>query len=261
MSVRTRSLRADHDTIVIVTAAAVAWTLAIAAQASGHGDAFGHDHLIEGGLPLAAALVLFLLSWQVMLAAMMLPSSLGMLKAFGRLAQADERPGAVRAAFVAAYGAVWTAFGLVALAGDSLLHRVVDGSTWLQAHQHLIWGSVLIGAGAFQFSSLKDRCLTQCRTPAGFLVERYRPGVGVAFRIGVAHGISCIGCCWALMLVAFAAGAGDLVWMAAMASVMLVERSTPWGHRVVRPVGAFLIALGAVVAVQATLLPSLLAPR
>jgi predicted metal-binding membrane protein len=253
--------RVGRDTVVIVAAAALAWALALGAEATGHGETFGHDHLIHDGVPLAAALVLFVLSWQVMLAAMMLPSSLAMLRTFGRLADAHGRPGAARASFVAAYAAVWTAFGLAAFLGDGVLHRTVDAWPWLQAHDQLIWGSVLIGAGAFQFSRLKDRCLTECRTPAGFLVERYRPGTGAAFRVGVAHGVTCVGCCWALMLVAFAAGSGDLVWMAALACVMLLERSTPWGRSIVRPVGAGLIALGAFVVLDAAWLPALLAPR
>lgn len=261
MSVGTRARRVERDTAVITAAAALAWAFAIGAEATGHGDAFGHDSLIEGGLPPAAALGLFVVTWQVMLAAMMLPSSLAMLRAFGRLAETQARPATVRAAFVSAYAAVWTAAGSIAFVGDALLHQAVDVVPWLQAHQHLIWGSVLIGAGAFQFTSLKDRCLTECRTPVGFLVERYRPGVLAAFRVGVEHGLFCLGCCWALMLVAFAAGTGDLLWMAGLACVMLVERSTSWGSSVVRPIGAVLIALGAVVVLNAGGVPSLLAPR
>jgi predicted metal-binding membrane protein len=141
------------------------------------------------------------------------------------------------------------------------LHRTVDASPWLQAHHQLIWGSVLIGAGAFQFSALKERCLTQCRTPVGFLVERYRPGARAAFQIGVAHGLSCLGCCWALMLVAFAAGTGDLAWMAGLACVMVIERSTSWGRSFVRPFGVALVCLGALVVIGSTLVPSLLSPR
>lgn len=260
MAVGSRTPHVDRDTAIVATAAALAWAVALPAEATGHGEAFGHHHLIEGGLPPAVALVLFVLSWQVMIAAMMLPSSLGMLRTFGRLADRRARPAADRAAFVLAYAVVWTGFGVAALAGDAVLHRAVVASPWLQAHEDLIWGSVLIGAGAFQFTALKDRCLTQCRTPAGFLVERYRPGGATAFAIGVAHGLTCLGCCWALMTVAFAAGAGDLVWMAVLAFVMLVERSISWGHRIVRPVGAALILLGVVVVLNAPWLPAILAP-
>jgi predicted metal-binding membrane protein len=125
-----------------------------------------------------------------------------------------------------------------------VLHRTVDSSPWLQQHEWLIGAVVLIAAGAFQFSSLKERCLTECRTPVGFLMERYRPGAAAAFRTGVSHAVFCIGCCWALMLVAFAAGAGNLVWMAILTTVMVVERTVSGGARIVRPVGTWLILLG-----------------
>jgi predicted metal-binding membrane protein len=260
MAVRILGARIDRipRTVVLVTAGA--WALAIGAEVAGHGGAFGHDALIEGGLPLPAALALFVLSWQVMLAAMMLPSSVGMLRAFGRLADREPDPARSKAAFVAAYAFVWTEFGFVAFAGDGVLHRAVDASPWLSAHEWLIGGGVLLVAGAFQFSSLKDRCLTECRTPVGFLMERYRPGVRAAFRVGVSHGVSCVGCCWALMLVGFAAGAGNLLWMAVLTTVMVVERSTSRGRAVVRPVGVALVALAALVLLHPSWLPPVLGP-
>ncbi len=252
--------RIDADTFVVAAAAVLAWGLALGAEATGHGDAFGHHRLVDGGLPLPTILLLFVASWQVMIAAMMLPSSLGMLRTFGRLSATSANPSAERGAFVLAYGVVWTVFGVAALGGDALVHRAVGASAWLQTHEQVIWGSVLIGAGAFQFTALKDRCLTRCRTPVGFLVERYRPGAVHAFRIGLAHGMTCLGCCWALMLVAFAAATGDLVWMAALTCVMLVERTTSWGRDLVRPVGAALIVLGVLVVTGATWIPALLRP-
>jgi predicted metal-binding membrane protein len=190
----------------------------------------------------------------------MLPSSLAMLGAFRRLAGAGPRPGRSRAAFLGAYLGVWTVFGLAAFGGDVGLHNVVDASAWLRDHEWLIGGAVLIGAGAFQFSTLKDRCLRECRTPVGFLVERYRPGAAAAFRLGVAHGAFCVGCCWALMLVAFAAGAGNLLWMAALTTVMVIERSVPSGASIVRPVGVWLVALGVLVLLHPAGFPSVLAP-
>jgi predicted metal-binding membrane protein len=243
---------------VLVTAAA--WVLSIGAAATGRGDLVGHDHLIEGGVPPLVAIGLFLLAWQVMLAAMMLPSSLGMLRAFGRLADAQAHPFGVRAAFVGAYVVVWTGFGLVAFAGDATLHAAVDASALLQRYQWAIGGLVLIGAGAFQFSRLKDRCLTECRTPVGFLMERYRPGAGAAFALGLFHGAYCVGCCWALMLVAFAVGVGSLLWMALLTTVMVLERTVSWGARAVRPVGVWLIVLGATVLVHLPGMPGALGP-
>jgi predicted metal-binding membrane protein len=99
-------------------------------------------------------------------------------------------------------------------------------------------------AGAFQFSKLKDRCLDHCRHPALFLLRHYRRGVGAGFRLGAFHGLFCLGCCWALMLVMFAVGIANLAWMAPLALLMLYEKAGRHGRRVVRPVGVLLIGLG-----------------
>ena len=245
---------------VVVAVTCLAWALSIGAESGGNAPMIGHGHLAQGGLSPVAAIALFLISWQVMLAAMMLPSSIGMLDAFERLARTQPHPGRVQATFVAAYLGVWTAFGLAAFGGDVLLHDLVHSSAWLHRHEWTVGGAVLVMAGAFQFSSVKDRCLTECRTPVGFLVERYRPGPGAAFRLGVSHSMFCIGCCWALMLVAFAAGAGNLVWMGVITTIMVVERTVSWGAAVVRPVGALLVALGVLVMAHPAGFPAVLGP-
>jgi predicted metal-binding membrane protein len=103
---------------------------------------------------------------------------------------------------------------------------------------------VLVLAGGFQFSKLKDRCLTVCRSPGGYLRQHYRRGAAAAFRLGAGHGVFCVGCCWALMLVAFAAGVASLWWMAALTAVMVFEKTGRGGRRGVRPIGVGLIALG-----------------
>jgi len=113
--------------------------------------------------------------------------------------------------------------------------------------QSLIAGGVLVLAGLAQFTDLKHRCLTQCRTPIGFLAQRYRPGVRAAFAIGRSHGMFCVGCCWALMLLSFAVGLGSLVWMAELTALMVVERAVPGGDRVTAPAGFILVAFGVLV--------------
>jgi predicted metal-binding membrane protein len=245
---------------VVATVAAAAWVVTVAAQTAGRTEPFHHDHLADHGVAAPVAVGLFVVSWQVMLAAMMLPSSLGMVRAFGRLSRAQTHPAAAQSAFIAAYLAVWTVFGLIAFGGDVALHHAVEDWPWLNDHPWLIAGAVLVGAGAFQFTALKDRCLAECRTPVGFLVQRYRPGARAALRIGVDHATFCIGCCWALMLVAFAVGAGNLLWMGALATAMALERTVSWGAAVVRPVGALLVLLGLTVAVHPAGFPALLGP-
>lgn len=99
-------------------------------------------------------------------------------------------------------------------------------------------------AGAFQFSSLKDRCLEECRHPGGFLVRRYGRGPAAAFRLGREHGLYCVGCCWALMLIGFAVGVVNLWWMVALTALMVFEKTGRGGERGVKPIGVGLIALG-----------------
>ena len=236
-----------------------AWVAAIVADATGHASALHHDALIEGSLPVQAVLALFLVSWLVMTAAMMLPSSLPMVRAFSIAAARQERPYAAMGAFLGGYVLVWTAFGAIALAGDLGLHRLVDRTPWLAAHPWVVAGGVLALAGGFQFSSLKDKCLSTCRTPLGFLVQRYRPGVDAAFRLGREHGLFCLGCCWALMLLMFAAGAANLAWMAGLAAVMVYEKVGRAGARVTPYVGVALLVWAAVVLAHPGWLPHALA--
>lgn len=229
---------------------AASWTLAIVAEASGTGEQLHHGSLIEGSLPVGAALLLFLLAWQGMTASMMLPSSLPLVRLFFRTATAQPRSIAAKGAFLGGYAAVWSIFGASAFLGDVAVHRFVDATPLLTARPWLIAGPTLMLAGAFQFSSLKQACLEQCRHPAAFLLPRYRRGAKAAFRLGRQHGVFCLGCCWALMLIGFAAGVANLWWMAALTAVMVVEKAIPGGNRIVAPVGLLLLALGAVVTIH-----------
>jgi predicted metal-binding membrane protein len=124
-----------------------------------------------------------------------------------------------------AYGVIWTAFGVLAFAGDAVVHQIEHDWAWLHERPHVIAGATLLLAGAFQFSDLKDRCLRQCRHPALFLQHHYQRGVGAAFALGRRHGLFCVGCCWALMLVMFAVGIANLAWMAPFALIMLYEKA------------------------------------
>jgi predicted metal-binding membrane protein len=153
----------------------------------------------------------------------------------------------VSIALIAGYAMVWTGFGVLAFVGDVGLHKLVHAWPWLAAHPKLIAGSVLALAGAFQFSELKERCLTECRHPGSFLVQHYRRGAPAAFRLGRIHGMFCLGCCWALMLVGFAAGVSNLWWMAALTALMVFEKTGRGGDRGVVPIGAGLIMASAIV--------------
>jgi predicted metal-binding membrane protein len=244
-----------QPTLVWVIAAA--WAVAVTAQTTGQGQVLHHDALIEGGQPPWVALGLFLLAWQLMIAAMMLPSSLPLIRLFDRVSANQPKPLRAKAAFLGGHAALWSGFGVAAFLGDLGIHQLVDRWHWLAAHPSMIRGAVLVLAGAFQFSGLKDRCLTVCRHPAAYLLPRYRRGAGAAFRLGAGHGVFCVGCCWALMLVAFAAGVANLWWMAALTAVMVLEKTGPAGQRGVRMIGVGLVGLGILVLANPSWPPSL----
>jgi predicted metal-binding membrane protein len=244
-----------------LAAVALAWIMTIAAQSSGKALLLNHGHLIEGGPlqpppPLWLALPLFLLAWQVMVVAMMLPSSLPMVRLFRVTAAQQPRATAVRWAFLGGYLLVWAAFGAVAFLQDISIHRVVDQTPWLRAHPWFIAGAALTLAGAFQFSAVKERCLTECRHPAAFLLQHYQRGIQGAFRLGRKHGMFCLGCCWALMLVMFAAGVANLLWMAVLGALMFYEKVGRAGERVTPVAGAALLLLGALVFLHPGWLPT-----
>jgi predicted metal-binding membrane protein len=238
--------------LAVPGAIGLAWVVAIAAQASGAAPALHHDGLIEGGLPHWAALLLFLLSWQLMTAAMMVPSSLPLVRLFWAASGRRE----ALAAFLGGYALVWSFFGLAAYAGDNLVHAVVNRLPALEQRPWLIAGGVLVTAGAFQFTSLKDACLKECRHPAVFLMRNYRRGTGAAYRLGRDHGVFCLGCCWAMMLVMFAAGFANLAWMAVLAAVMAYEKIGRHGRALTPVLGVALMGWGVLVLAHPAWLPS-----
>jgi predicted metal-binding membrane protein len=232
---------------VIVAAIATAWAVAIALDLSGAGYVLHHDVLIEGALPFVGGLTLFIVAWQLMIVAMMLPSSLPLVRMFRVVSVRQAHPRQALIGLLGGYAAVWTGFGVAAFVVDIGVHRTVDAVPWLQARPQLIAASALLLAGVFQFTDLKDRCLRECRHPGPFLMTRYRRGRGAAVGLGISHGLFCLGCCWALMLVGFAAGVANLWWMAALTAVMVYEKTARDGQRIVTPVGLALLAAGLLV--------------
>jgi predicted metal-binding membrane protein len=226
---------------------AAAWAVALLATLTGRSYLIDHDYLLEQSrLPWPATVAIFLAVWQVMTIAMMLPSSMPMIYMMVHASRSQARPRAVQAAFLAGYAVVWTAFAVAAFLGDTLIHRLIDRWPWLDANSYLIGALTFMVAGAFQFSPLKERCLTACRSSFSFFVRYYRKGVGAAWHLGLRHGTFCLGCCWALMLIMFGIGVGSLAWMAALAGVMVLEKTVPGGQRLSPIVGVALVLLAAV---------------
>ena len=240
---------------VVPAAVAVAWLIALLAEFGGVAGLVHHHALIEGTLPLAVATVIFIISWQLMIAAMMLPSTWPLLRLFATVSANQPQPRLALATFVGGYAFVWTIFGVLAFAGDVGLHRTVDHNAWLAAHEWVIAGALLLLAGAAQFSPITEQCLDKCRLPANFLMARYRRGAAAAFALGRDHGVFCVGCCWALMLLGFAAGSVNLVWMAALTALMAYEKLATHGKLAARAVGIGLLAWGVLVLIHPPLLP------
>jgi len=243
---------------VLVCTAAVGWGLAAGVEISGHADAFHHHMLLEGGQSLGGALLTFVLAWQVMVAAMMLPSTLPMVELFAAASSRETHPRRTIAAFLAGYAVVWMAFGVVALLGDAALHRIVDDTPALDARPWLVTGALLVVAGVAQFLPLTQACLRSCRHPFAYLLEHYRPTALGGFSVGSNHGLYCLGCCWALMLVMFALGVANLIVMATLTGVMVYEKTGRHGTRLAGMVGIALIGLGVVVLLHPGWLPAAL---
>ena len=231
----------------------LAWTAIVALHLSGHGGSVDHDTLLgPGGRVEVSSLLVYAAAWIIMVTAMMLPSAVPLLGLFAGVSRSQPRAGLVVAAFVSGYLAVWTVFGWLALGFDTAVHTAVEASPWLHKRPQLVIAAVLALAGAFQFSSLKDRCLSTCRHPGAYLLSHYRRGARTAVRIGWGHGLFCLGCCWALMTVAFAAGMTDLRWMAGFTALMTYEKVGRHGDAVARAAGFVLLGLATAVAFQAT---------
>jgi predicted metal-binding membrane protein len=205
-----------------------------------------------GGAALAGLFVVA--GWVLMLAAMMLPTTLPLLDIFRRLtARRTDRRSRITLVIIG-YLAVWAAFGLAAHLAGWAVFAGVRQSDWLIANGWVIGAAVLTAAGLYQFSAVKYRCLDKCRTPLSFVIEHWRDARErwQAFLLGLRHGAFCVGCCWALMLIMFVVGSANIGWMLALGAVMAAEKNLPSGRRLARPIGAALLLAALCIAVAGT---------
>jgi predicted metal-binding membrane protein len=226
-----------------------AWSASPYAAYLEHGDWTAAGPLAElcRTLPGGGVLVPAALSgaaWVLMCMAMMLPTTLPLFAAFDRVASRRPDHGRLLALLGLGYLAVWAGFGVLAHGLHGMLLALVDSVPALAWRGWLIGAAIIALAGAFQFSALKYRCLEKCRSPLSFVIEHWRGRAQArqAFLLGAHHGLFCLGCCWALMLLMFAVGAGSLGWMLLLAAVMAVEKNLPWGRRLSAPLGFSLLA-------------------
>jgi len=177
--------------------------------------------------------------WAIMSAAMMAPTALPAFAAYDDL---SARAGGGFGVLIAGFLAVWLGFSILAAALQLGLFQIGYLSVFGDSQSLVLSGLLLMLAGAYQFSALKDACLTQCRAPLAFFMSHWAEG---AWRNGVRIGAACLGCCWALMLLAFVGGVMNLAFMAVAMMLMALEKLPEVGRYVTRPLGVLLIASGA----------------
>jgi predicted metal-binding membrane protein len=161
-----------------------------------------------------------------------------------RKAERDGRPVAPTFAFVAGYIAIWVLFSVAATAAQGGLDELSLLSSSMSSASRYLGGGLLIGAGLYELTPLKHACLAHCRAPAHFISRRWRVGFAGAFRMGSALGVYCLGCCWILMGLLFLGGLMNLLWVAAIAAFILLEKTVPLADRGARAVGIGMIAVG-----------------
>jgi len=200
---------------------------------------------------------LVLVMWAVMMVGMMAPSAAPMILLYarvGRQGTAAGKPFAATGWFAAGYFLAWAGFSLAA----TLIQWVLDREALLDARMtganKLLGAAILIAAGIYQWTPVKNACLAHCQTPFGFLMSHggFRGDVLGCLRLGLLHGTYCIGCCWILMALLFVVGVMNVLWIALLALLVLLEKLTPWGQWIARIAGVVCVAAGVWMLIEAT---------
>ena len=229
--------------VVLLLIAAAAWVSVVRSS-------LRDDDMMMMTMPMPATAadgVAFVVSWGVMMTAMMLPSALPMISLYGgtqRGAAGAATRGVPVAIFTLVYLALWAASGIPVYFAHTLL-MTLAGSAFAYGI-----AAILLAAGAFQLSPLKQVCLRACRSPLGFLLGHWRAGRRGSLALGWSHAVYCLGCCWALMLVLVAAGAMGLRWVLLITAVVAAEKLLPGGEWFARAAGGALLLLGVAVALR-----------
>ena len=250
-------LRHAHLALVglLLLLAVVAWLLT-GERMHGMDDGPGTD---------LGSLSFYVGAWVLMMAAMMFPSIVPMVLAYARirsarLARRTDLTLGSSATFVAGYLVVWTAYGLAAYALFALERGLsIDSLAWDRAGPYVA-GGVLVAAALYELTPAKDACLRRCRGPFAFLTEAWRDGHFGATRMGIEHGLWCVGCCWALMAALFALGVMSMGWMVFIAALIAAEKLLPWRKGPSRAIAALLGILGIAVALVPGSVPGLTLP-
>jgi predicted metal-binding membrane protein len=241
------------------TLATVAALVGLAAASWWYSVGQSHDmaSMVQGfahvgtAMPFDMAAWLFMAMWIAMMVAMMFPTIAPIVLLHRMVLRRREHGPARSVVFAGGYLVVWALVGLVPLGVLVGFRHVSSGSTWVPR----LAAVVLVLAGVYQFTLWKDACLRACRTPLTFLMTHdFGGGYTGALRVGISHGLYCLGCCWALMAVLFVVGLMNLAWMAGIAVIFLAEKNWRHGVGLSKVVGSAVICFGLAVLAHPSLL-------
>lgn len=213
------------------------------------------------GLTMGMEAPVFMAIWVAMMVAMMFPTAAPMILMFARVHAGKRQRGQSFVptwVFVCAYLVVWTLFGALAYAVAVGAQELAQQSRWLMDSAARLGGVVLVLAGLYQLSPLKRSCLSKCRTPLDFILGSWRDGYGGSFRMGIEHGVYCLGCCWLLFVILFPLGVMNVAAMAVISLLIFAEKSLPMGRQMGQMAALALIAYGALVVFVPAALPTMM---
>jgi len=229
--------------LALLLAAAVAWAIVLQ-QALAMGN-MAQGMATMGAEP--ASVLIFLPLWISMMVAMMFPAIapvVSLFAAIGQRRRATGQPAAPTWLFLAGYLTVWSLFGVAAYLLSLLVPALGMMAAGLRLDNPVAAGLILIGAGLYQLSPLKRVCLAHCRSPLSVILHHWHDGRLGAFRMGLEHGVYCLGCCWGLMIVLFAVGLMNLAWMIALTVVIFSEKVVPYGPQIGKLMAGVLLLFG-----------------
>lgn len=239
--------------LIVIAAACWTWLLAMD-RAAGAMDMAAMTRPTMG-----LGWMLFLTVWVVMMVAMMFPAAAPMIVTFHKVQSTRRERGHAFVStwiFVAGYMLIWALAGIVAYAG-ALAGEAIAARAGMSAETAARFGgAILLAAGIYQLTPLKDACLATCRSPLGFIMTSWRDGALGALRMGMTHGLWCLGCCWLLFAILFPLGVMNIGAMAVLTAIVYAEKALPWGGTVMRVTAAGLIVYGLLVLMRPEMLPT-----
>lgn len=252
-------LRRDRAVVIggLALAAGLAWIFVLTGAGMDGFMSAGRDGsgMAMSGMTMPAAswsatyFLAMLIMWTVMMMAMMLPGAAPMMLLFATLERKQRErstPYVPTSLFTLGYAVVWLGFSALATTAQWELGRLALLSSALAVTNAVLAGFVLLAAGAYQLSSLKETCLRNCRSPLDFLTRHWRGGRRGAVVMGLVHGLYCLGCCWMLMMLLFVGGIMNFLWVAGIAVYVLLEKTLPAGRWMGSAAGILLIGWGGV---------------